>query len=65
MQNIFYKSCKERRGNVSILLLQQMAHHNFYKTHQTISFQNNLLKISYKQRVEFIRINDQCQEDYN
>jgi len=23
------------------------------------------LKISYKQRVEFIRINDQRQEDYN
>jgi len=45
--------------------LLQVTHYNFYKTCQTISFQNNLSKISYKQRVEFIRINDQHQEDYN
>jgi len=45
--------------------LFQRTRYNFYKTCQTISFQNNLLKISYKQRVEFIRINDQRQEDYN
>jgi len=47
------------------LLLQQYTHHNFYKIHQAISFQNYLLKISYKGHVEFIRMNHQYQEDYN